>query len=111
MKLIKVLSFICLFCFAMVLVGFSGAWGEENTYYLQNEDSILTFSTASTALQNITFYAPAPCDPPSEDPYKLCQKKVGTLWLTYPMTFEGDMEESAKVFFKYVINQCPKEEK
>ncbi len=108
MKLIKILSFIGALCFAITLIGFSGAWGEENTYYLQSEDSILTFSTAP---QNIVFYAPAPCDPPSEDPYNLCQKKVGTLWLTYPMTFEGDVEESARVFFKYVINQCPKEEK
>ncbi len=28
MRLIKVLSFICALCFAMVLIGFSGAWGQ-----------------------------------------------------------------------------------
>ena len=28
MNLIKLLSFICTFCLAMALVGFSGAWGK-----------------------------------------------------------------------------------
>ncbi len=39
MKLIKVLSFICALCFDLALVGFSGAWGQDNitTYVFQEE--------------------------------------------------------------------------
>ncbi len=39
MKLIKVLSFICMLCFALALVGSSGAWGQDNitTYVFQEE--------------------------------------------------------------------------
>jgi hypothetical protein len=35
------------------------------------------------------------------------EKLVGKLYLEEPMRFEGDVEESARLFFEYVIRQCP----
>ena len=36
--------------------------------------------------------------------YDKNQKEIGTLYLEPPMRFEGDAEESAKIFFEFVLD-------
>ncbi len=109
MNLIKLISFIVALCFAMALVGFSGAWGYEETYLTIEDLQDLTIPSQLTAPHSITFYAPVPCDPLKEkSSFDYCQKLVGTLYLTDPITFEGQVDKSAEVFFKYVIKNIIK---
>ncbi len=109
MKLIKVLSFICMLCFAMALVGFSGAWGEEETYLTIEDLHDLTIPSHFTGPHSIIFYARVPCDSPKDESlFDYCQKKVGTLYLTDPISFEGQVDKSAEVFFQYVIKNIIK---
>ncbi len=104
MKLIKVLSFICALCFALALVGFSGAWGEET--FFDKAGSYTSTFTFSTAPQYILFCAPG------EDGQ---QEEVGRLSLTDPMTFVGRVDASAELFFNYFLRHykldCKKEVK
>jgi hypothetical protein len=38
-------------------------------------------------------------------------KEIGVLYLEDPMRFEGNVEESAKMFFEYVIKYCKEDKK